>query len=161
MSEIIQNQEDILVLNQDIIAQLKSLAHNSSRKRSRLLMHKTQNHLTQEMLICFYQNSYMPPHRHLKEKSESYHIVSGEMLLCIFDDEGQVLRKIKMSADGNFLYRVSEGHWHMPICLSEYLLYHEVFTGPFQKELDVEFPDWAPREDEHEKAQQFIKQLLQ
>ena len=44
----------------------------------------------------------------------------------------------------------------MPVPTSEWLVYHETFTGPFEKDLDVEFPDWAPKEGDDEKIEDFM-----
>jgi cupin fold WbuC family metalloprotein len=95
------------------------------------------------------RDTYIRPHRHPQGKDESYYVVEGEMVVFIFDDSGQVVRHFDMGefASGKtVLYRLSSNLWHLPVPLTEWVVYHEVFTGPFQKERDVEYAPWSPPE---------------
>ena len=152
MSNAIYNKKNILEVSSSIINDLKNKALKSSSKRYRLCMHHSNNDPTHEMLIVFYKAGFMPPHRHPLGKSESYHVVQGSMTVYFFDNNGKVKKCIDLeeSHDKNdkpFLYRLSSNEWHMPVPTSEWLVYHETFTGPFDKDYDVEFPDWAPKEE--------------
>ena len=159
MTEAIFNEQGILEVTPQLVEEFKQKALANSRKRFRLCMHHSSEDLTHEMLIVFHQASFMPPHRHPKGKSESYHVVEGAMNVYFFDDEGQVIRKIEMGEVGSgkpFLYRLSESTWHMPLPTSEWLVYHETYSGPFKKDYDVEFPSWAPEEGKKEEVQHFL-----
>lgn len=163
MQEILVNSEAILEVTPEVVSDLKRRAMASPRRRSRLLMHHVPEHLTQEMLIVFHQGSYMPPHRHPAGKSESYHLLAGTMTVFFFDDAGRVLRTIDLGPAGGeraSLYRLSAPLWHMPVATSEWLVYHEVYTGPFVKERDVEFAPWAPPEGAGEAAERYVAGLL-
>lgn len=163
MTESIFNNQDILEITPTIIDELKQKALASSRKRFRLCMHHSTSHPTQEMLIVFHKDTYMPPHRHPKGKSESYHVVEGSMNVYFFDDEGNVIRSIEMGTAGGekaFLYRLSCSAWHMPMPTSEWLVYHETYSGPFEKSYDVEFPAWAPREEDKDQVKHFLDSLV-
>ena len=139
---VIFNEDDIFVLDNDMLNQLYRLARASSLKRSRIVVHKDINDKTHEMIILLMKNSKFKPHRHPKNKSESYHLMSGVMKVNIFDDKGKVIRTIKLVDSGNKYFRNSNGAWHQPIPLTEYVLYHETYTGPFNKEKDVEECKW-------------------
>jgi len=157
---IIYNQEDILEITQEVVDDLKERALRSPRKRSRLCMHHSLDHVTHEMLIVFHKATFMPPHRHPKGKSESYHIVEGSMIVYFFDDNGNITRSINMKKAGGkgvFLYRLSNNEWHMPVPTSEWLVYHETYSGPFNKDFDVEFPEWAPLETDRQEISKFLK----
>ena len=162
MAEIIgsiYSNEDILEVTPAIVDDLKRRALASPRKRFRLCMHHTNEHPTQEMLIVFHKDTFMPPHRHPQGKSESYHVVEGSMTVYVFDDDGNVVRSIEMGEAGGqkaFLYRLSSNAWHMPVITSEWLVYHETYSGPFEKDYDVEFPPWAPQEDDKEQVKDFL-----
>jgi glucose-6-phosphate isomerase len=161
-TEVIQNNLDILEVTPEIIDDLKRRALASPRKRSRLCMHRTPAELTHEMLIVFHKDTYMPPHRHPAGKSESYHIVDGSMTVFLFDDAGRVIRSIEMEKTGRgkpFLYRLSASIWHMPVPTSEWVVYHETYSGPFEKNRDVEFPSWAPKEHDREQVNKFLDSL--
>lgn len=162
MTEAIYNDQDILEITPEIIDDLKKRALKSPRKRFRICMHHSTADPTHEMLIVFYKDTYMPPHRHPKGKSESYHIVEGSMTVYFFNDDGEVTRSIEMEKSGTektFLYRLSSNVWHMPMATSEWLVYHETYSGPFEKEHDVEFPSWAPKEGEKDQVKRFLASL--
>ena len=160
MPDAIYNTQDILIITPEIITDLKKEALKSRRKRYRLCLHYNNEHPTHEMLIVFHKDTYMPPHRHPIGKSESYHIVEGTMTVYFFDDDGTVIQHSRLSdvrSKAPFMYRLSGNIWHMPVAESEWLVYHETYTGPFDKMSDVEFTSWAPREDEIEKSVEFLK----
>ncbi|NTV15390.1 MAG: WbuC family cupin fold metalloprotein [Desulfobulbaceae bacterium] len=159
-AEVLFNREDVFVVTPAWVADLKDRALASSRKRARVCLHRTTDHPTQEMVIVFHHESYMPPHRHPQGKSESYHLVEGALRVFIFDDEGRVLRAPTLEAGKSFLYRLSAPFWHMPVPLSEWVVYHEVYTGPFGKTADVEFAPWAPPEIQTAAAAGYVSRLL-
>jgi len=159
-SEILLNQEDILVVTPELVVELKRRALASPRRRARLCMHHSTGHLTQEMLIVFHRDSSMPPHRHPQGKSESYHLLEGCLRVFLFTDDGRVFRVLDLEAGKSFLYRLAAPHWHMPVPLSEWVVYHEVYTGPFVKTADVEFAPWAPPETSSAEAAEYLALLL-
>lgn len=162
MAEPIFCNQIILEINQKTIEDIKHRALLSPRKRYRLCMHSSTEHQTQEMLIVFHNDTFMPPHRHPKTKSESYHIVDGAMTVCFFNDDGNLIRTVEMEKSGGkktFLYRLSNNEWHMPVATSEWLVYHETYSGPFRKDIDVEFPKWAPLENDKEQVKHFLARL--
>ena len=160
MNEVIINTLDVAVIGSEMIGRLKALASASPRKRARLCLHRSPADATHEMLIAFHHDSFMPPHRHPANKSESYHVVEGLMVVHLFDDTGEVLRSIRLgTAEPAFLYRLSTNLWHMPTAESEWLIYHEVYSGPFEKQRDVEFPAWAPAETDQIQVTRFRSRL--
>lgn len=150
MSEAIFNKDPILSVSAETIDDLKDRALKSPYLRFRLCMHFDTDALTQEMIIVSHRDSYMPPHRHPPGKSESYHVIEGGMIVYFFDDDGNVTRKLEMGEYGKGLpsiYRLSEPTWHMPIPTSDWLVYHETYSGPFSRDADVQSPKWLPDEE--------------
>lgn len=143
----------------ELVAELKRLALASPRRRARVCLHHSAAHPTQEMVIVFHRDSYMPPHRHPQGKSESYHLLEGSLRVFIFDDTGLVLGTLPLTAGGAVLYRLAAPLWHMPVPTSEWVVYHEVYTGPFVKTTDVEFPPWAPPESRPDEAVAYVARL--
>lgn len=43
----------------------------------------------------------------------------------------------------------------MTVTLSDWAIDYEVKPGPFTQDMN-EFPDWAPKNDEHEKIEEFM-----
>ena len=155
-------EDDILEVDPATVERLKALAADSPRGRSRLCMHHSTDDPLQEMVIACHRGSYIRPHRHPEGKSESYHVIEGKMTVYFFDDEGRVVRRLRMGAAGTgttFLYRLSAGRWHLPVAVSPTIVYHETFRGPFQKERDVEYAPWSPAEDDRDAVDVFMRGL--
>lgn len=162
MSQAIFNQEEILTIDSKILDDLKQKAAHSEMRRIRLCLHDSPDALVHEMINVFYKDSYIRPHRHPAGKPETYHMLEGEMLTLIFNDTGEVLRKIHLSEKGKehpFLIRTTAGIWHMPIPLSSQVVFKETFTGPFVKETDVEYASWSPAENDAEKVAVYMRSL--
>ena len=135
---------EISVIDGAIIDLLKDMARDSSNFRSRACLANTDN-AVQEMVIVMGSTSYVRPHKHPKNKAESYHLIEGELLVKIFRDDGQLYREIKLNKKSP-VYRLKGGWYHQPVPMSEWVVYHEVYPGPFIKEQDVMYATWAPEE---------------
>lgn len=163
MTEAIFNAEEVLTVDRAMIDELKRRASESPRKRFRLCMHWDHTALTQEMLIVLARDAYPAPHRHPEGKTESYHIIEGAMQVFLFNDDGSVMKSFTMDAAGRsdapIIYRLSSSLWHVPVILSEYAVYHEIYTGPFDKASDVEIAPWGPGEFDTEGLRKFHERL--
>ena len=145
------NNKDYVSINNTLIEKLKKKCFLSPRGRYRFCLHDNTNHLTQEMIICFYGNQYVHPHKHLGSMSESYYIINGKVAVILFDNQGKVLDKIILShktksGNENFMYRLSKPIYHTIVPLSKWTIYHEVTTGPFIKNKVVKYANFAPIE---------------
>ncbi len=153
MSDVIFLNQDIVEVGQEWLEKLKDEAARSKNKRARLCLHKTHEDAVQEMVIVFCRNSLVRPHRHTN-KSESFHIIEGNLIVILFNDEGKVTQHIEMGAPQSgktCLYRIASSVWHTVIPLSDFVAVHEVAAGPFAKDTN-NFPDWASENEEQLKA---------
>ena len=153
------NTENIFSLGPSLLKYLKNKALNSNLKRYRYCLHHSNKHLTQEMIIVFHRDTIITPHRHPIGRSESYHIIEGSMNVYFFDDNGKVIRGIKLGEQKKnnfFYYRLSSHTWHLPVSTSEFMIYHETVTGPFIDESDIEYPLWTKKYDSGEKIKNLI-----
>jgi glucose-6-phosphate isomerase len=132
---------DIEVVGEGQIAHLKQVAWAAPKRRARITLSEHQDGI-QEMVIALAKDSYVRPHRHPAHKSESYHLMDGEMLVRIFEEDGKVKEEIKLTRFTPF-YRMKNGWFHQPQALTAYAVYHECYTGPFNKDIDVEYATWA------------------
>lgn len=135
---------EISVIDGSIIELLKGMAEDSVNKRSRACLGPTSA-AVQEMVIVLMKGSYIRPHRHPKTKAESYHIIEGELAVQIFTPEGEHYREIKLNKKTPF-YRLKGGWFHQPVPLTDWVVYHETYEGPFNKETDVDYAPWASAE---------------
>ena len=160
--EVYYSQDDIAKVTSKDICFLKSLATKNPRKRVRLCLHQNVNDSLHEMIIVHAKGIYVPPHKHLS-KSESFHIIEGEMLVVIFDEEANIHEVISMGTVSKaqaIFYRLSESHFHTVIPISDWVVFHEITNGPFVRE-EMLFAPWAPgEEDEVEEQENFLEELF-
>ena len=158
MPEVIKNSEELLFINNDIIEQIIEEASQSQRHMARLLMHFDHEDPVQEMLIAMGRECMVVPNRSAG-RSESLQVVQGELLLIIFDDNGNVVKRVEMGPAGSdkvFLYRLSSTPWHTMIPLTKMVVVHEALEGPF-KQSSEPLPDWVPGDSEDLKR--FLKEI--
>ena len=148
------------------IAHFKTMAIKSPRNRYRLCLHSDHSHLTQEMIVCLKGFSYFHPHLHPANRSESYHMIEGMLDVYLLDETGALIDTIKLGAPNtigtesrSFMYRLSKPIYHLTIPRSEWTVYHEILTGPFNKDTTVHYASFAPSEDETEATQRFVKKV--
>ena len=158
MPEIIKNSEELLFINNELVEQIVKEASQSQRHMARLLMHFDHEDPVQEMLIALGRNCAVMPNRSVG-RSESLQVVQGELLLIIFDDNGNVVKRVEMRPAGSdkvFLYRLSSTPWHTMIPLTKMVVVHEALEGPF-KQSSEPLPDWLPGDSESLKR--FLKEI--
>ncbi|HVL13628.1 MAG TPA: WbuC family cupin fold metalloprotein [Gemmata sp.] len=127
---------------------------SSPRRRARLCAHPRPSDPLHEMLICLARGTYVRPHRHAG-KSESFHVIEGELDVVLFDDGGTIRDVIRMGpyqSGKAFYYRLMEPAFHTVLVNSPHALFHETTNGPFDPAA-AEFANWAPPEDAPEAAE--------
>src|SRR5687767_10943614 len=67
----------------------------AERKRARICAHPSAADPLHEMIICLDRGTYIRPHRHAG-KSESFHIIDGELDVVLFEDDGAIREVIRM-----------------------------------------------------------------
>ena len=68
-------------------------ALGNTRERVRLCTHQSVEDAVHEMLIVHIKGTYIRPHKH-PNKSESFHIIEGNLDVVVFDDAGDLLEVI-------------------------------------------------------------------
>ena len=150
----------VVTLTGENVSALKNEAALAPLKRARLCLHASADSLVHEMIIAFQSDSYIPPHRHF-DKSESFHLVEGELSVALMDDSGDVTKWVHFGQGqpGTVaFYRINQPLWHTVIVRSEFAVIHEVTNGPFRKE-EGGIPDWAPDPSDSDAVQTYMQQL--
>ena len=158
--EVFFTTETITCVGSAEIDFLKERARGNRRQRARLCAHRGADEVVHEMLIVHARDCYVRPHKH-RQKSESFHVIEGELQVVIFDDAGQVVRVIRMGEFGSggvFYYRLDEGLFHTVIPVSNWVVFHETTKGPFDRAETI-FAEWAPTDEQLEEQQVFLQQL--
>src|SRR5262245_47958528 len=124
-------------------------AIRSPRKRARLCAHPDAADPLHEMLICLAHSTYVRPHRHAG-KSESFHVIEGELDVVVFEESGGIREVIPMGSYESgkvFFYRLAEPLFHTVVVNTPHALIHETTNGPFDL-AGTEFAPWAPQESD-------------
>jgi cupin fold WbuC family metalloprotein len=158
--EVYRSRGSITQVTADDIAFLRNRAASNTRRRVRLCVHPDSEDRLHEMLIVHAQAAYVPPHKH-QNKSESFHIIEGLLTVFLFSDEGAVVKVIPMGEIGlgrAFYYRLSASTYHTVWPESEFVVFHEVTNGPFDRKDTITAP-WAPAEDDLQSQNGFTQGL--
>jgi cupin fold WbuC family metalloprotein len=157
--EVIVAEGGIVQVRAADVAFLAERARQNTRRRARLCAHPDARDRLHEMLIVLDRETYIRPHRHAG-KSESFHIIEGELDVVIFHDDGSVRDVVSMGPFGSgraFYYRLMENCFHTVLIRTPFALFHETTNGPFNRS-DTEFAAWSPAEGEPQ-AQAFMAKM--
>jgi len=147
--EVFYSTASISVLDLSMIDFLKRRSRANRRLRARICLHPSAQDGLHEMLIVHHRDVYVRPHWHIG-KSESLHVVEGSGRARLFGLDGALAETIELGplhSGKPYFYRIAEGVCHALVIDSEWLVFHEVTSGPFTPGKTI-FPDWAPREDD-------------
>jgi cupin fold WbuC family metalloprotein len=143
--EVYYSDDAIVTADDATIAELKRIAAQNPRLRSRLCTHPDPSSELHEMLIVHHREAYVRPHKHLG-KPESFHLIEGTARVVIFDNAGQISDVLDMARYGQgklCYYRMPDEVFHTILVTSDWLVFHETTAGPFDPSR-TSFPDWAP-----------------
>lgn len=158
--EVFYATDQIVNVRSEDLCFLKKRAEQSQRKRARLCAHRDDGDSLHEMIVVLKRDVYITPEKHLKNV-ESYHIIDGSADVVIFDEVGNVAEVVQMgdySSGSRFYYRLSDPLYHTLIIRSDFLMYHETRTGPFNKS-DTVVATWAPGEKDVAGRETFMEGL--
>lgn len=158
-SEALLNRDSIVAVGPSTVEDLVRRAESAPKRRFRLCLHRSPSDRVNEMVTVLCKDTYVRPHRHPEGKTESYHVLQGQLTVLLFDDRGNVTQRVDLAEPGRgkpSLFRLAKPVWHMPVVRTEHLVMHEVFQGPFDKESDVEYSSWSPDELDEPAARGFL-----
>ena len=120
LPEAVFNNQAIRTIGVREISFLKRKSLIAPKRRFRICLHSNTSHLTQEMIIAISGFSYIRPHKHPKNTSESYHVIKGALNVYVLDDKGKVLDLVKLRAqnyknkkNNGCMYRLSKSLFHL------------------------------------------------
>ena len=150
-------QEKLMGVDKKIIDELRKVAI-TEKKNARLCIHTSPEDDLHDMIICQRKGTYIKPHKHVS-KSECIHLIEGRLTSVVFDDSGNVLKKVTMTPNTVFVVRTEKNYYHTYIPTSEYVIYHESKPGPFVRDGDSIFAPWS-LDETSEKLVCFINALI-
>lgn len=127
------------------VERVREQSLRSARQRARICAHPVTDDPLHEMIICLNRGTYIQPHRHAG-KSESFHMIEGELSVVLFEDNGEIRQVIRMGpyqSQQTFFYRLMEPCFHTVLVRTPQAVFHETTNGPFDQ-ADTEYAPWAP-----------------
>jgi cupin fold WbuC family metalloprotein len=153
--------DDITVrLKNSDFAGLKQKAGKNPRHRVRLCSHTGINDNLHEMMIVLEKNVFIPPHNH-PGKCESLHVIEGVADAVVFDDNGEITQVFPLGQYGSgrvFYCRMNTSVYHTLLIRSDYFIFHETTTGPFQKGGTRNAP-WSPDLSNTDACMEYLENL--
>jgi len=151
---VFSNGRPILTISRPQLEFLKGKLPISSR----LLLHKDSKEALHEMLIMHSSGTYIRPHIN-DGTDKSFLIIDGEMIVVVFQNDGSILHKHRLSAvdkETSFMIRLNEPLFHTLYILSKNVLFLETVLGPHY---ETRYADFAPHPDETISAQEYLEWL--
>src|SRR5262249_49414681 len=134
-AEVRYATDTVVLVGADDVAELKHDAALNPRRRIRLCAHAGVADTLHEMLIVHARECYVRPHKHLG-KSESFHVVEGDVDVVLFDEDGAVTDVMAMGAYGSgrpFFYRIATPMFHTLFVRSDVLVFHQATRGTVRR----------------------------
>ena len=142
------------VIDNRLITKVSEEALISERKRQNYNFHETLDAVVQRMLNALEPGTYVQPHKHESpDKVEAFILLQGRALVVEFNDLGEILFYVELSASkGNLGVEIAPRSWHMIISLEPGTVVYEAKEGPYKPVNDKDFATWAPSENDEECA---------
>lgn len=159
-NEVLFAEDRIVQIQRGDIERMKEKAVVNQRRRIRLCAHRELSDPLHEMHIVMAQGTYVRPHKHLSH-AESFHLIEGSCDVVFFDDEGAITDVVRMGtydSGRRFYYRMSEPLYHSLIITSDFLVFHESRSGPFNSS-ETAFAPWSPEESHLSLVKEFMGRL--
>ncbi|WP_455207490.1 WbuC family cupin fold metalloprotein [Kaarinaea lacus] len=133
--------------------QLAGKASNTERRRAHLNVHESHDANVQRLFIATEPDTYIRPHRHREaHKWEFFMVLTGEIDLLIFDDQGNLKQRIVMAPDQTRAIELPPNTWHSYVCKKPGTVALEVKEGAYLPTQEGDFAPWAPAENTAEVA---------
>ncbi|MBS4432308.1 cupin fold metalloprotein, WbuC family [Pectobacterium punjabense] len=133
------------VYNNEYLSPLFESAKESLIKRSHLNLHANYDEKVQRLFIALTKGSYVRPHYHaLPHQWEMFIVIEGCVEICIYDNEGGVIKKFNVGENTNSaVVELNPYDIHSLECISDKALILEVKEGPFLIEYAKTYPSWS------------------
>ena len=158
--EIIFAEGNWVQVDQNQLEDLIARSKKNARRRCRLCAHSSEQDSVHEMFIVHEAGTCVVPHLH-SGKSESFHLIQGDITVIVFSDDGKMVNKIEMgdfNSGKPYYYRITPDIYHTLLIHSDFAIFHETTSGPFKRE-DTKWASWAPKETETDEVTEFMQRI--
>lgn len=137
----------VQLIDQALLDRVVARAVVSERGRVNHNFHAGPDDNPHRFLNALTRGSYCAPHRHATPpKAESFLVLSGEVLVLLFGDQGEIQERHVLGRAGLRGIDIAPAVWHTIAAVSSTAVCYEVKPGPWDPASDKEFAPWAPRE---------------
>lgn len=160
--EVEFNQDSLLTIDAAFIERIKQKASANASGKFRTCVHRSEDACNQEMFIVHSSSTYVRPHKH-RSKDESLQVIEGYATVIFFDQDGEITSAFELgdlSSGHPFFCKINHDLYHMLIIHSDFLVFKETTTGPFQRQ-DMIFPKWAPEVDSTDSVEAYLLDVRQ
>ncbi len=141
------------------IDELKSIAAASSEP-ARYSLHSSAASMLHSMVILQPFGTYAQPRKH-RTKAKIFHIVDGEMVIVVFSEDGDIVAVHHMANDRVVVMHIAPDCYHTNVALTPQAIYHEVITGPFERDsTDRVFAPFAPVQEESQRGMEYLREAI-
>jgi len=147
------------IITQADLERVKVNAANAPRKRANLNLHDSLDANVQRLFIATEPDTYIRPHRHSEShKWEMFLVLEGEIDLLIFNDDGELTLRTKMSPFDTRVVEIPSNTWHTYVVQKTGTLAIEVKEGGYEPTPEKDFASWSPAENTAQ-ASAFLERL--
>ena len=137
-------------IDQSLFDRVAAVARQKPRRRMNHNLHQ-ESDLVQRFLNVLQPGTYVRPHRHVREQAgtgfECFLVLQGAIGLLIFDGDGQLIERHRLSATGPLRgIELAENQFHSLVALEPDTVMFELKQGPYQTTQDKDFISACPRE---------------
>ena len=119
------------IIDEKLLDEVTALAKVSPRLRMNYNFHQSLDEKCHRFLNAMEVGTVVPIHHHVT-KDETFIVLRGKVRLNIYDDNGEIVESIDLSAaDGRYGVDIPKNVWHAVECLEPGSVIFEVKEGPF------------------------------
>lgn len=149
------------LIDTTLLDETSARARQSSRLRINYNFHEKLDDPINRLLNAMEPDTYIRPHRHLTPpREEIFLVLRGKVILFLFDDAGNVTKKISLSPDeGNYGAELEPGVWHNLLVLEPGTVIYEIKNGPFTPLIPEDLAPWSPAAENIEEVKRYMEEL--
>lgn len=143
----------VLWITDALLEELSREAAASPRLRQNRNFHAMEEP-AHRLVNALEPGTYVRPHRHLDpNKAETAIALTGSTGVIVFDDDGTILEKRRLSPTGPVRgVDTPAGAWHTFVALEPGCVFFEAKAGPYAPPAENEIAPWSPAEGSPEAA---------
>ncbi|MDD5329608.1 MAG: WbuC family cupin fold metalloprotein [Sulfuricella sp.] len=141
-------------IDRQLLTSLSAQAAAAPRLRAHHNLHPELDDPVQRLCIAMEPGTYVRPHRHSDPASwEILLVLSGAVVLLVFDEDGRVTERTELSACGEVgTVEIPAHTWHAVASTQPGTVVFEVKQGPYKPIAEANYAPWSPADGDAARA---------